>query len=193
MLDGEGDPERDGAGEPLLALVGADPEARLERWLAGSGAGWLLAGTAYPGNAGFVIRSAEVSGADGVVIDANFDRGERRECLRAAMRADRFFPVAFAPAAEAVAAARRGGRRIIAVEDSGGCAPWEADLTGAVLFVVGGERNGIPGALLAEADAVLRIPMAGFVSSYNLQAAMAVVMGERMRQLAADGPPSGSL
>jgi len=29
---------------------------------------------------------------------------------------------------------------------------------------------------------VLRIPMHGFLPSYNLQAAMAVVMGERLRQ-----------
>ncbi|MBW2422242.1 MAG: hypothetical protein JRH19_27165 [Deltaproteobacteria bacterium] len=172
-----------GAGEGLLALVGPDPAAELEVWLARRGAAWLLTGTAYPGNAGFVVRSAEVSGADGVVIDADFGRDARRECLRAAMRADRFFPVCFTKAVDAVAAARRAGRRIIAVEDSGDRAPWELDLRGAVLFVVGGERQGIPQALLGEADAVLRIPMAGFVPSYNLQAAMAVVMGERLRQL----------
>jgi len=185
------DPPRVEGGE-LLALLGPDPGAQLETWLAESGAAWLLAGTAYPGNAGFVIRSAEVSGADGVVIDADFDREERRECLRAAMRADRFFPVCFAPAAAVLGSARRAGRRVIAVEDSGDRAPWELDLTGAVLFVVGGERDGVPTGLLEQADAVLRIPMAGFVPSYNLQAAMSVVMGERLRQLAQRCPPGSA-
>jgi TrmH family RNA methyltransferase len=186
---GAGQAERQaGESAELLALVGPDPGAALESWLARPGAAWLLTGTAYPGNAGFVIRSAEVSGAAGVVIDADFDRGERRECLRAAMRADRFFPVCFAGAAEVVAVARRAGRRIVAVEDSGDRAPWETDLCGAVLFIVGGEHDGVPQPLLEEADAVLRIPMAGFAASYNLQAAMAVVMGERLRQLAQGTP-----
>ena len=36
--------------------------------------------------------------------------------------------------------------------------------------------------ILDLADAVLSIPMRGFLPSYNLQAAMAVVMGERLRQ-----------
>ena len=36
--------------------------------------------------------------------------------------------------------------------------------------------------LLARCDAVLRIPMRGFVPAYNLQAAMAMVAGERLRQ-----------
>ena len=33
-----------------------------------------------------------------------------------------------------------------------------------------------------EADLVLRIPMRGFMPSYNLQAAMAAVASERLRQ-----------
>jgi tRNA G18 (ribose-2'-O)-methylase SpoU len=51
-----------------------------------------------------------------------------------------------------------------------------------VLFVAGGESEGIPPALQRRCDAVTRIPMAGFVSSYNLQAAVAIVAAERLRQ-----------
>ena len=40
----------------------------------------------------------------------------------------------------------------------------------------------IPESVLACADDVVRVPMHGFLPSYNLQAAMAVVMGERLRQ-----------
>jgi tRNA G18 (ribose-2'-O)-methylase SpoU len=59
------------------------------------------------------------------------------------------------------------------------------DLAGPVLFVVGGERHGIPAEVLAECDDVIRIPMLGFIPSYNLQAAMAAVASERIRQLSA--------
>jgi len=173
----------------LLGMAGPDPRASLAEALRLPGAAWLLVGVAYPGNAGVVVRSAEVAGADAVAIDAAFDRRERRECLRASMRADRWLPVHFVGAAEVLHTARERGRRILAVESSAvgpePAAPWELDLCGPVLFVLGGEQAGLPQPLLEAADAVLRIPMPGFVPSYNLQAAAAMVMGERLRQQAA--------
>ncbi|HEY8495090.1 MAG TPA: TrmH family RNA methyltransferase [Myxococcota bacterium] len=171
------------AGVELLALVGPDPAAGPEAALAGDGAAWLLAGVAYAGNAGYAIRTAEVSGADAIFLDAALDGEGRRRALRASMHAERFFPVHWAPADEVVAAARAAGRRVIAIEDVGRRAPWEVDLRGRVLFVIGGERHGLDPALLARCDEVVRVPMAGFVPSYNLQAAMAAVAVERLRQL----------
>jgi tRNA G18 (ribose-2'-O)-methylase SpoU len=167
----------------ILALEGPDPNASAAEVLAAAGAAWLLVGIRYPGNTGFALRTAEVSGADGAFVDTDFLHEGRREALRASMRADRFMPVFWEPAADVLRGAREAGRRIVAIEDVGSCAPWQADLRGAVLFVVGGERHGIPAEVLAEADLVLRIPMAGFIPSYNLQAAMAAVAAERLRQL----------
>jgi tRNA G18 (ribose-2'-O)-methylase SpoU len=89
------------------------------------------------------------------------------------------------PALDTIARARRAGRRVLAIEDVGDAAPWEADLTSRLLLVVGGERHGIPREVLAACDGALRIPMRGFIPSYNLQAAMAMVAGERLRQLGA--------
>ena len=173
----------------VLALVGADPRADAESVLAAGGAVWLLVGVAYPGNTGFAIRTAEVSGAAGIFIDGSFERADkreheaRREAVRAAMRADRLMPVLWEPADRVVDRARAAGRHVFAVEDVGRVAPWETDLTRPALFVVGGERHGIAPELLARADTVLRIPMQGFIPSYNLQAAMAAVASERLRQL----------
>jgi tRNA G18 (ribose-2'-O)-methylase SpoU len=169
----------------VMAVIGADPHASPDASLAGSGAAWLLTGVAYPGNTGFAIRLAEVSGAASVFVDSGFAHEGKREALRASMRADRFFPVHWEPALDAIARAKRAGRRVLGIEDVGSDAPWEVDLTGPVLFVVGGERAGIPPEVLAACDGVLRIPMRGFIPSYNLQAAMAMVAGERLRQLGA--------
>jgi TrmH family RNA methyltransferase len=168
----------------ILGLVGRDPRAGPEQALAGGGAAWLLVGIAYPGNTGFAIRTAEVSGADAVFVDNDFDHEARREATRAAMRADRYLPVYWRPAREALTLARRAGRAVLALEDVGEVAPWEVDLRGPTLFVVGGERHGIPPDVLDAADRVLRLPMRGFIPSYNLQAAMAAVALERLRQLA---------
>jgi len=165
-----------------LGLVGPDPDAPLDEVLARPGCAWLLAGVAYPGNAGYAIRTAEVSGAEAILLDCPFDAAGRRLAARTSMHAERFFPVRWIAADDAIAAARAAGRRIVAIEDSGALAPCDADLRGAILFVIGGETRGIAPSVLERCDAVLRIPMRGFIPAYNLQAAMAIVAGERLRQ-----------
>jgi len=166
-----------------LGLVGPAPDTSQEEVLRGDGATWQLVGVAYPGNAGVAIRTAEVSGAAGVFIDSDFDRDERRAALRASMRADRFMPVFFAAAAGVLEDAARWGRRLLAIEDCGDTPPWDVDLSGRVHLVVGGEAHGIPDPILAGCEAVIRIPMSGFLPSYNLQGAVAAVAAERLRQL----------
>jgi tRNA G18 (ribose-2'-O)-methylase SpoU len=166
-----------------LALLGGRPDASMTEVLASPAPVWLLSGVAYPGNAGFAIRTAEVSGAAGVFLDAPFDRDARRDALRASMRADRFLPVFFKATDVVLSTARQCGRRIIGIEDVGRRAPWEVDLAGPVLFVVGGEAEGIPESALARCDEVVRIPMSGFIRSYNLQAAVSALACERMRQV----------
>lgn len=174
----------------VMAVIGPDPAAPPERALADGGVAWLLVGLAYPGNTGFAIRLAEVSGATCVFVDSQFLHEGKREALRASMRADRFFPVYWEGAASAIALARASGRRVLAIEDVGDAAPWQVDLTGPLLLVVGGERHGIPPEVLASCDGALRIPMRGFIPSYNLQAAMAMVAGERLRQLGVANDPT---
>ncbi len=172
----------------VLALVGPSARADLPEVMSRGGAVWLLTGPAYPGNVGFAIRTAEVSGADALYIDNDFDHQGRREARRASMRADRFMPVAWQRAGAVLDAARAADKRLVGVEDVGHAAPWQIDLTGPVLIVVGAEAEGVPTWVLARCDHVVRIPMAGFIASYNLQAAVAAVAAERLRQL--EVPPS---
>lgn len=166
-----------------LALAGSAPDTSATSVLGGAGATWHLVGVAYPGNAGMALRTAEVSGAAGAFVEADFDRAQRRAALRVSMRADRFMPIFFGEADGVLDEAARSGRRLVAIEDSGDRAPWEIDLSGRVHLLVGGEADGISEAVLARCDAVIRVPMAGFLPSYNLQAAVAAVAAERLRQL----------
>ena len=87
-------------------------------------------------------------------------------------------------AGDAIDRARSAGRRLVGIEDTGHAAPWDADLRGPLLLLIGGEAGGLAPALQARCDETIRIPMPGFIPSYNLQAAMAMVAGERLRQLA---------
>jgi len=179
-----GDLRRLSLGPPasILALAGRDPGASSRAVMAQPGAKWLLVGAAYPGNVGAALRTMEVSGAAAAFVDADLDRSGRRAALRTSMNAERFMPVFWEDAGGALARAREADHRIIGVEDVGDRAPWELDLTGPVLFVVGGEDRSLAPDHLSLCDAVVRLPMAGFIPCYNLQAAVAAVAMERLRQ-----------
>lgn len=166
-----------------LGLLGQDPGLSRKGALNLKGAAWLLVNIAYPGNTGFAIRSAEVSGADACFVDSSLLHEGKREALRASMRADRFMPVFWDRADQVIKDATDAGRRIFSIEDVGTFTPWQVNLTVPALFVIGGERAGIPQPILNQSHDILRLPMDGFIPSYNLQAAMSMVMGERLRQL----------
>ena len=146
----------------------------------------LLAGLRYPANVGFLLRSAEVAGAAGVVLDVDWTESVFAEAERISIRAQRFLSVVGAEADRAVEAARAAGRRVVAVETEGGVAPWSVDLASPALLVLGSETDGIPQAVLESADDRVRIPVRGFIPSYNVQAAAGVLIGEWLRQTSGD-------
>ena len=165
-----------------LALVGRRPEASLEEVFERGGTIWFFDGVTYSTNLGFAIRTAEVAGADAVVLNVVKTHEERRTIRRSSMRADRSIPVVYTTTDAILAASKQHGTRIIAVEDVGTHGPWEEDLTGDVVLVVGAEKEGISQQVLDAADACVLLPMDGFVPSYNLQVAVSVVAVEALRQ-----------
>ena len=59
---------------------------------------------------------------------------------------------------------------------------FEADLTGPLLLVIGGEGRGL-GRLVKETyDMIVRIPMNGSINSLNASVAASVLMYESVRQ-----------
>lgn len=170
----------------VIGLVGASPGPSLPELMQRGGAVWLMHRAGYPSNVGFTIRTSEVSGADGLVVDApTFNREDRSRVSHVSMGADRVMPVCWESTDKALSAATQAGKRIIAIEDVGARPFHEVDLTGPVLLIVGNEREGIHPSILDKCDATARIPMHGFVPSYSLQAAVSMIAGERLRQLAA--------
>ena len=169
----------------VLALVGRNPSATFEEVLESGGLIWILDGAKYPVNIGFCIRTAEVSGADAVIVDGQLNNQERSAAKRASMKAHRFIPIFWRDALESIQMAKDNGFRIIALEDVGQKAPWDVELTGNVILIVGGEREGISDEVLSSSDETIRIPMTGFVPSFNLQAPLSAVAIEAQRQRSA--------
>ena len=165
-----------------LALTGRMPHGDLNEVLERGGTIWFFDGVTYSTNLGFAIRCAEVSGADAVISNVAKTHEERRTIRRSSMRADRFIPVVYSTTDEILKAAKTHNVRLVAVEDVGTHEPWDEDLTGDVMLVVGAEKEGISEQVLAAADACVLLPMDGFVPSYNLQVAVSVVAVEALRQ-----------
>ena len=126
-----------------------------------------------------VLRGAQSDALDGLLVEAS---KRKLKVIEGSMNDDRFIPVKWMSWREASDLARAHNYRIIGIEDSGDVEPWDADLKGRCMLVIGGERHGISADLLQECDSIVKIPMRGFVPSYNLQAPLAVVAAEALRQ-----------
>ena len=88
-------PAKDGEPEHAiaLALVGREPNLPLTDVFANGGLIWLLDGVQYATNMGFCIRTAEVSGANAVVVSNKMNHAERSAVKGSSMKATRFIPV----------------------------------------------------------------------------------------------------
>ena len=176
-----------GSEEPptVLTLVGRNPEAQgLDELTARGGLLLCLDGVSYAGNMGFSVRTAEVAGATGVILatPAPIPGRAWKDLRHSSMQATRFIPVVESPIEEVIASAKAAGHRIVVIEDVGDHDLPSVDLTGDVMLVIGAEAEGVSQAALDGADAVVRLPMNGFVPSYNLQVAVACACVEAARQ-----------
>ncbi|MDQ2753982.1 MAG: RNA methyltransferase, partial [Actinomycetota bacterium] len=147
-----------------------------------------------PGNAGTVLRSAEASGADGVVFAGEVVDVFNPKTVRASAGALFHVPVvsiAQGPSgpvggslkpADVLDEIGRWGLRRHGTVAHGGTDYSVADLSGPVALVVGNEANGLPEDLVNHLDEYLTIPMVGRTESINVSMAAAVLCFEVARQ-----------
>ena len=138
-----------------------------------------------PGNFGALLRSAEAGGATGLIATESGADPFGWKALRGAMGSAFRLPVArVSDGAAAVALARSHGLRVAAAIGRGGTPMSDADLTGPLALVVGGEGSGLLEALVTAADARITIPMTPPVESLNVSVAAALLVFEARRQRA---------
>jgi TrmH family RNA methyltransferase len=138
---------------------------------------------ANPGNLGTIIRTADATGAAGVILVGSCTDPFDPVAVKASMGAVFSVPLAAAAtASEFLGWCQENG---IAVAGTSGTAPgtfWDAPLPAPVAFLLGSEGSGLPDALLAAGDLRLRIPMTGTAESLNLAVAAGVLLYEAWRQ-----------
>jgi 23S rRNA (guanosine2251-2'-O)-methyltransferase len=142
----------------------------------------ILDGVQDPQNFGSILRTADATGVDVVLISKKESVGLTPTVLRVSMGGGAYVPVARENIYPAVKFLKDEGFKIVAVDASGNQELWEEDLSSAVAFVFGGEGEGISPTLRDKCDSVVKIPMKGHVSSLNVGVSAAVVLYERLRQ-----------
>jgi len=141
----------------------------------------LLEDIQDPGNLGTILRCAAASGVKEVLLSKGCVDVYSPKVLRAGMGAH--FVLNIHEHADLPQALRDFKGRKLVTHLEGSTSLYGQDLTGALALVFGNEGAGVSPALLALADARIRIPMPGHAESLNVAMAATVCLFERVRQL----------
>lgn len=138
------------------------------------GAWYLVAhGISDPGNLGTIIRSAEASGAHGVIVSRGTVDPFSPKAVRASAGAVLHVPIVFI---DDLRDDRLACLTLVGTTSHGGAGVeelWDADTTGCIAMVLGGEAHGLsPDEPL---DRWIRIPHVGRAESLNVAMAATVV------------------
>jgi len=171
----------------VIALVSAvpyaDPGDLCGRAAAQDGILVVLEGVADPRNLGAVLRTAAAAGVSGVLLSGGETVGLTPVAAKASAGAVERIPVAReARIGRRIASLKECGFRIVALDPEGEVTWDQADLTGKVVLMAGGEGPGLRPALRQAADARLSIPLEKGVESLNVSVALGVVLFEAVRQ-----------
>jgi len=144
-----------------------------------------------PQNFGVLLRSAEGSGVDGVVIPKHRAVGLTPAVAKTSAGASEHLMISeVANLRQAIDALKEKGIWVVATDESGDLLYDEVDYRGPTAIVVGGEAEGIRRLVLEGCDQVVRIPMEGHVASLNAASAGTVVLYEALRQRRRNVPPA---
>lgn len=144
----------------------------------------MLDGVEDPFNFGQAVRALYAAGAHGLVVRPRNWLSAAGTVARASAGASEWMPTAVAETAlDAAAHFRARGLTIACTAQQGAVSIYEADLSGPLFLVIGGERRGITRSFLDQADLLLEISYGqAFDQSLGTTGATAVLAFEIMRQ-----------
>lgn len=135
-----------------------------------------------PHNLGAIIRTAETSGADGVIIPKRRSAGLNATVFKTSAGAASYVPVArVSNLAAAIDKLKENGVWIYGTDMSGSdyC---ETDFKGSCGLVIGSEGFGMSKLIQKKCDFMIKLPMLGKINSLNASVAAGIFMYEVLRQ-----------
>jgi 23S rRNA (guanosine2251-2'-O)-methyltransferase len=142
-----------------------------------------LDGVEDPQNLGALLRVADGAGVDGVILTERRSAPLSPVAVKASAGATEHLRIArVVNLVRALEDLKRQNIWVIGLDERGASDYDQFDLTGNCALVLGREGAGLHDLVKRTCDHLLRIPMAGGVSSLNVSAAGAVVLYEAFRQ-----------
>ena len=135
-----------------------------------------------PHNLGAIIRTANLSGAHGVIIPKHRASGLTATVAKTSAGALNYTPVAkVTNISKTIEELKKEGMWFVCA-DMGGTTMYDLDLKGSIGLVIGNEGKGVSRLVKEKCDFVASIPMFGDIDSLNASVATGVLAYEIVRQ-----------
>jgi TrmH family RNA methyltransferase len=140
-----------------------------------------------PGNLGTILRTADASGAGGVILVGECCDPFSVEAVRASMGAIFAVRLARAELGAFLGWRREAGLQLIGTSLNGRFGPEAYDAARPTAIFMGNEQAGLTPEMEAACDALIRLPMRGKADSLNLAVATAVTVYDLWRRRGYEG------
>lgn len=142
----------------------------------------ILESVEKPGNLGAVLRSADASGVDAVIVCDPLTDIFNPNLIRSSIGAIFTVPVATASSEETIKWLKSNNIRIYTAQLQDSEWYYDTDMKGGTAIVMGTEATGLTDVWRKAADAHIKIPMLGRLDSLNVSVSAAILMFEAVRQ-----------
>lgn len=133
-------------------------------------------------NLGSIIRVAECAGANGVIIPSNNSASVTEAVIRISAGAAQHMPVVKVNSINrAIDELKKANYWLYALEADGKNI-YDADLSGNVALVIGGEDSGVKRLTREKCDFTISLPLKGKVNSLNASVALGIAAYEVLRR-----------
>ena len=135
-----------------------------------------------PGNLGAILRSADASGVDAVIVCDPLTDLYNPNLIRSSVGGIFSVPCVACSSDECIDFLKQRGIQILTAQLQDSSLYYDTDMRRATAIVMGTEATGLTDQWRKAADAHIRIPMLGRVDSLNVSVSAAILMYEAVRQ-----------
>ena len=169
--------------QDVIAFGAVHGFAELDEVVPGAQLLVVLDGVEDPHNLGAIVRTAHAAGANAIIIPERRSAPLTETVGRAAAGALEYLAVArVTNVSQSLERLKESGFWIYGLDERGSERYDEVEYASPTVLVLGGEGKGLHQGVQKHCDVLVRIPMAGAVSSLNVSVATGVVLFEWRRR-----------
>ena len=143
----------------------------------------MLDGVSDVRNFGAIIRTAECTGVDGIIIPKKGSAPVTGDTVKTSAGAVFRIPIAKTDhIKDAVFYLKASGVKVISATEKTNNLLYSLNLKGPLAIVMGAEDSGISPSILKESDHLAKLPLLGEIGSLNVSVACGVFLYEIVRQ-----------